>query len=86
MTNCKIIQLNNCNSLFYYQILLHNVNQDIYYSKYLYPHCLVLQIFAIYNVKLPSLHIFNNTQSAMKTANKIRHILTTENMPFNFYL
>lgn len=86
MTNCKIIQSNNRNSLFYYQILLHNVNLDIYYPKYVYTHFLVLQIFPNYNVKLSSLHILNNTHSAMKTANKIRHILTTENMPFNFYL
>lgn len=84
MTNCKIIQLNNHNSLIYYKILLHNLNQDIYYLKYLYPLCHVLQIFADYDVKLSPLHIFNNTLSAIKTANKIRHILITENMPFNF--
>lgn len=29
MTNCKIIQLNNYNSLFDYQLLYHNVIQDI---------------------------------------------------------
>lgn len=85
MTNCKIIQLNNHNLLFYYQILLYKLNQDFYYLKYLYPLYHVLQIFADYDVKFPPLHIFNNSQSAMKAANKIRHILITENMPFNFY-